>query len=227
VSSVTREGQAVAFTLETIKGLSQVRFDSPSGSYTVQYAAQDTPPTIGPINVTAGEFAAILTWNTDRATSFKVEYGTTADLLNANVASQIFATQHSAALQGLSPATTYYFRVSVTDVFGNVTTFPLMSSAPSSFTTQAVSTFSCPCSIWSEDQLPTLESTADSNAVELGMKFKSTTNGYVTGVRFYKGPLNTGVHTGHLWTSTGTLLGTVTFADGSETGWQEARFSEP
>ena len=33
------------------------------------------------------------------------------------------------------------------------------------------------------------------------MKFRSDTDGYITGVRFYKGTQNTGTHVGHLWTS--------------------------
>jgi hypothetical protein len=43
-------------------------------------------------------------------------------------------------------------------------------------------------------------------SVEVGMKFSSSTNGEITGIRFYKGPTNTGTHVGDLWSSTGTLL---------------------
>ena len=53
--------------------------------------------------------------------------------------------------------------------------------------------------------------TPDTAAVELGVKFRSDVDGYVTGVRFYKGTGNTGTHVGHLWSATGTNLGTVTF----------------
>ena len=41
------------------------------------------------------------------------------------------------------------------------------------------------------------------NAVELGVKFRTTTDGFITGIRFYKGPANTGVHTARLWTCHG------------------------
>ena len=67
----------------------------------------------------------------------------------------------------------------------------------------------------------------DSNAVELGMKFRSEAAGLVTGVRFYKGAANTGTHTGHLWTSAGTLLGSVTFTNETTSGWQQANFATP
>jgi hypothetical protein len=44
------------------------------------------------------------------------------------------------------------------------------------------------------------------NAVDLGAKFQSLTNGTISGTRFYKGPQNTGNHIGDLWTISGTLL---------------------
>jgi hypothetical protein len=47
------------------------------------------------------------------------------------------------------------------------------------------------------------------------------------GLRFFKGSGNTGTHIGHLWSSSGTLLATVTFTGETATGWQTARFSNP
>jgi uncharacterized protein (TIGR03437 family) len=67
----------------------------------------------------------------------------------------------------------------------------------------------------------------DTTAVELGMMFKSNVAGYVLGVRFYKGPQDTGTHLGHLWTSGGTLLASVTFTGETISGWQQALFSSP
>ena len=52
-------------------------------------------------------------------------------------------------------------------------------------------------------------------------------NGWITGIRFYKGSGNTGTHVGSLWTANGTLLGQVTFTNESATGWQQANFSSP
>jgi len=63
--------------------------------------------------------------------------------------------------------------------------------------------------------------------VELGVKFTSSVNGHVTGVRFFKGLTNTGTHVGNLWSSTGALLATVTFTGESGYGWQQANFSSP
>jgi hypothetical protein len=85
----------------------------------------------------------------------------------------------------------------------------------------------CPCTVFSPDSAPATVSTADENAVELGMKFRSDAAGTVTGVRFYKGDSNTGTHTGRLWSSTGALLATVTFTGETASGWQQALFSSP
>ncbi|SFA77581.1 protein of unknown function [Rhizobium sp. NFR07] len=75
--------------------------------------------------------------------------------------------------------------------------------------------------------VPPASNEDDSRSVELGMKFVASTRGEVTGVRFYKGIQDTGVHTGSLWTSTGTLLATVTFSGETVSGWQQATFSQP
>ena len=42
------------------------------------------------------------------------------------------------------------------------------------------------------------------------MKFKATTAGTINGIRFYKGPQNTGTHIGSLWTIDGQLLASAT-----------------
>jgi hypothetical protein len=67
----------------------------------------------------------------------------------------------------------------------------------------------------------------DSNPVEVGVRFQSERSGYITGVRFYKGDGNTGVHVGNLWTNTGTLLATATFFGESASGWQQVNFTFP
>jgi N,N-dimethylformamidase beta subunit-like, C-terminal/Domain of unknown function (DUF4082)/Bacterial Ig-like domain/Bacterial Ig domain len=86
----------------------------------------------------------------------------------------------------------------------------------------------CPCSVWASSATPANPLENDSGAVELGLKFRSDNNGSITGVRFYKGgAANGGTHVGHLWTSSGTLLGTVTFANETTTGWQQALFQTP
>ena len=118
----------------------------------------------------------------------------------------------------LALSTTYTVTVTATDLSGNV-----MTPATWSFTTSASNNYS----VFNGTGTPTVTADADSSAVELGMKFQSNVAGWVTGVTFYKGSTNTGTHVGHLWSSTGTLLATVTFTNESASGWQTAMFSNP
>jgi hypothetical protein len=85
----------------------------------------------------------------------------------------------------------------------------------------------CPCSVFSASQTPTVVSDSDNVPVELGMKFRADQDGFVSGVRFYKGSANSGTHTGSLWNTAGTRLATVTFAGESASGWQQASFAAP
>ncbi|RFB81096.1 DUF4082 domain-containing protein [Methylovirgula sp. 4M-Z18] len=81
--------------------------------------------------------------------------------------------------------------------------------------------------IFSPSDTPAVVTNSDPNAVELGVKFVSSASGYITGIRFYKGPQNTGTHTGDLWSSTGTLLASATFTNESASGWQQVNFTTP
>jgi Domain of unknown function (DUF4082) len=56
-------------------------------------------------------------------------------------------------------------------------------------------------------------------------KFQPVASGTVTGVRFYKSAANTGTHAGSLWSSSGKLLGRVTFSGETASGWQQMSFS--
>jgi hypothetical protein len=79
--------------------------------------------------------------------------------------------------------------------------------------------------LFASNSVPTVIAENDRSAVELGVKFQVNTNGKVTGVRFYKGPQNTGTHVGNLWSSAGALLASVTFTGETASGWQQALFT--
>ena len=82
-------------------------------------------------------------------------------------------------------------------------------------------------SLFSPTDTPATVTENDSNSVELGVKFVASAGGTITGIRFYKGPQNTGPHSGSLWTSTGALLATATFSNESASGWQTVTFANP
>ncbi|RKQ85071.1 uncharacterized protein DUF4082, partial [Solirubrobacter pauli] len=75
--------------------------------------------------------------------------------------------------------------------------------------------------------VPSVPQATDPDSIEVGVRFKSSQAGYITGLRFYKGAKNTGTHTGALWSSTGTKLATLTFTGETASGWQQASFSSP
>jgi hypothetical protein len=74
---------------------------------------------------------------------------------------------------------------------------------------------------------PKLVDSGDPNSVELGVKFRADSNGYVTGLRFYKASTNVGTHVGHIWSRAGVLLGSATFTNETGSGWQQVNFSTP
>jgi methionine-rich copper-binding protein CopC len=85
----------------------------------------------------------------------------------------------------------------------------------------------CPCSVWDDTAVPGVVTAEDPGAIELGMRFRAASDGTVTGARFYKGPRNTGTHTGTLWSADGSKLATATFSEETSSGWQQVAFSQP
>ncbi len=67
----------------------------------------------------------------------------------------------------------------------------------------------------------------DGSGIEVGMKFRSTIDGFVTGVRFWKNAGDFGTYTGHLWSGAGSLLAEGYFADDTSSGWKSAVFASP
>ena len=123
----------------------------------------------------------------------------------------------------LATSTTYTATVSgAKDLAGNAMSAPVTWS----FTT-AASVANGPYSVWTDPTVPGTAAANDSNAVELGMKFRTDVGGTVTAIRFYKGSTNTGTHVGHLWAADGTLLATATFANETASGWQSVTLSQP
>jgi RHS repeat-associated protein len=133
--------------------------------------------------------------------------------------------------QPLQPGQTYTVTLKggsaaphITDSVGT----PLASDYTWSFTTAPAAPPNGIYSIWSPAATPGTPLGSDGQAVELGLKFRSDISGFIAGVRFYKGgAANGGTHVGHLWASDGTLLSSVTFANETASGWQQALFQNP
>jgi Domain of unknown function (DUF4082)/Bacterial Ig-like domain/Bacterial Ig domain len=119
----------------------------------------------------------------------------------------------------LAGNTSFTATVRAADIIGN----PMPAAQTWSFTTGPAG--SCPCTLFRGVDAP--DATASDSPVELGMRWRPSTDGWVTGVRFYKALGDPGTHTGSLWTGTGQLLGTGTFTGESGSGWQTLTLATP
>src|SRR4029077_10468146 len=198
-----------------------------------------TPPTVANVTPAAGATNVATSANVTATFSEPLNAATLngstialRDATNALVDSTVNYTAGSTTVTlvptgPLQINTTYTLPLSpgssgITDVAGNA----LVASFSSSFTT-AASSSTCPCSVWPAAATPAVAAANDPSPIEIGMRFRADTAGTITGVRFYKGATNTGTHTGSLWTNTGQLLATATFAGESGSGWQQVTFSTP
>lgn len=119
----------------------------------------------------------------------------------------------------------YTVTVTGTDALGN----PVTSGGSWSFTSAKPDAVvgTCPCSLFHDSTVPSIIDTGEKQPVSVGVRFAPTQDGTITGMQFYKGPGNTGTHTGTLWSDSGTVLATGTFAGESTAGWQTLTFTQP
>ena len=77
-------------------------------------------------------------------------------------------------------------------------------------------------------QTPSIASYSDGGAsYELGMKFQSAKSGQITAIRYWKATNESGTHVGKIWSSTGSLLASVTFSGETASGWQQQALGTP
>lgn len=239
VASITRNGAPIAFSPQVVKGAEQAFFEAQSGNYVVTYQADTTPPSVVGTDPVAGSvdvsrFAAVsaeLSESVDPTTvsAATVEMRDAGGVLVATDVSYAvnlrrIELEPSDLLLGQS--TTYTVTVKggstgVRDLFGNA----LPSDFAWSFTTNAGP--DCPCNGFAASETPLNPAENDSASTELGVKFTVDLDGYISGIRFYKGSGNSGPHTGSLWSEGGELLATALFTNETSSGWQQVDFDEP
>ncbi len=127
---------------------------------------------------------------------------------------EVEGKETSLLLDELEGGATYTFKVSATNSVG---TGPASAKSPAVTPRTTIFDF----------VTPEISDLGESLPLELGVQFRSSVAGEVTGIRFFKTAANTGTHTGSLWNASGERLAQVTFSGESATGWQSALFSEP
>jgi hypothetical protein len=92
-----------------------------------------TNPVLSNISLTTGATSATVTWNTDIASTSRVDFGTTTGY-GSNSTGSDAVTNHSLSMSGLSASTTYHYKLTNVSESGGTT-----STADYSFTTSAAS----------------------------------------------------------------------------------------
>jgi Domain of unknown function (DUF4082)/Bacterial Ig-like domain/Bacterial Ig domain len=239
LTAVSRAGSPVSFNVQTIKGIDYAFFSGIGGTYAATYGTDATAPTVTATSPAAGAtgvpvaatitatFSEAMNAATINANTFELRNAANVLVAGAVTWDAVSRTARFSPSSSLTGSGTYTASIKggpgsprAEDLAGNAA-----NSVTWSFTTDAGP--SCPCSGWGNTTTPGNPSVNDPSAIELGVKFRTDLNGFITGVRFYKGVNNTGTHTGSLWTSTGQLLANATFTGETATGWQQVTFATP
>jgi hypothetical protein len=209
-----------------------VVFEDNLGSDTTAPTVTSVSPTNGEAGVSMGKqvtatFSEAMSSASISGSTVELR-ASSGDLVAATVSyNSVTMTEVLVPTSPLMNLATYTARVKggssgVKDIAGNA----LAADYTWSFTTAAAGNPES-LSIWGDSVVPSVSAADDTSAVELGVKFRSYSDGYIKGIRFYKASTNTGTHVGSLWTSGGTRLATATFANETDSGWQYQSLASP
>ncbi len=170
-------------------------------------------------------FSEALNASTVSGTTFQLR-DAASNLVNGTVSSSSNQITLVPAVP-LAASTTYTATITggasgVKDLAGNV----LASNYTWTFTTVA-NTGGTTYTVFQSSSTPAVPLANDGTGIELGMRFRSTQDGFINGIRYYKGSGASGTHIGSLWTNTGTRLAQATFVNETSSGWQQVLFSTP
>ena len=230
IVSVNKDGRAVTFTTETMKGISYAVIPVTSGTYSVVYGQDTTPPTVTAVapadsatKVGVGmspklTFSEPLMSSTVNAANIQLLAGSTivAATVSYNAADNSVTIDPTASLVA-NTAYTVLVSTALTDATG----VTLASPYSSGFMTGEAG-----FSLWAP--AAQVVSADTGSALEVGLRFTSSQNGTITKLQFYKSASDTSTsHTMTLWNANGVSLGTATTGVETTSGWQTATFSVP
>ena len=212
VSGVNVDGSSASFSVTTLQGVLYASVVVGSGSHTIQASYA----TAGTISGSISPAAAA------SQTKITVQKGSISLTLNPAANGSYVTGALPAGTYTVTPSSSSYtfsptsrsVTLSSSNVTGvNFTYTNAAAAGETIFTTQT----------------PVLTSASDGANVnyELGTVFTSDVAGQITSIRFWKATGETGTHTGHIWSSTGTQLASVTFTGETASGWQQMSLATP
>ncbi|MER2998426.1 Ig-like domain-containing protein [Pontibacter populi] len=224
--SLTVNGSNVSFRNETIKGIEYAVFRTTPGTYVATYDAAAEPNKAPLVSITSPQ-------NNDKIQA-PGNITIVADASDADgTVSQVEFFQGSKSIGvDTDESDGWSFAWNNVDAASYSLTAKATDNSGSTSTSEVVTitvTATCPCTVFSASAAPASAENffKNGNPIQLGMRFRASEDGMVTGVRFYKHADNTGTNTGLLYSNTGEELARVTFANVTATGWQQANFTTP
>lgn len=190
--------------------------DSSLGAFTISGITGGSDSTAD--GVLSGTDRATVNWATSTgATSYKVKIfgddGTTEICAEETTASLTY----DFSLCGLTPST--YYRAEVIAVNGGTELAATNSTFRFWVTPGNTNVLG--------NAVPAVPSTVDGSGVEVGVKFQSSCDGKVIGVRFYRATAQGAPYYATLWSSGGTNLSFGSTLDAALPGWNQVIFSSP
>ena len=187
---------------------------SPSNAVTTATVTPPSPPT--EVSASPGTSQALVSWTPSSNGGSPITGYTITPYIGATPQApvQTGPSSSSATIGGLTNGNSYTFTVTATNTIGTS-----QASNESNTVTPEDTIF--------DFATPTTVDSGDTSSTEVGVNFTSDVNGWVTGIRFYKAPANTGTHIGSLWSASGALLTQATFTNETTSGWQQVNFSTP
>uniref|UniRef100_UPI003C752EE2 Ig-like domain-containing protein n=1 Tax=Salinimicrobium sp. GXAS 041 TaxID=3400806 RepID=UPI003C752EE2 len=189
VVGLTKEGIAVNYRTEKIKGVEYIFFSATTGDFLATYGVNEVPAVSITSPMESAEF------NTSESVIIKASAVDSDGSISKveffqgyTKLGEVSEAPYSFTWENI-PTGTFSLTAKATDDKGAVAI-----SAPVMIEASQV----CPCNVFSPEERPSGILWSGS-PLQLGMKFRSSENGFITGVRFYKQPGNTGVHTGQLY----------------------------
>jgi hypothetical protein len=133
LAALARNGAPVAFSTETIKGVSYAFFDGAPGTYRAIYDSVGATPLINSLaSAPTAEGYTAVTWSTSQECDTRLDFGTGPGALDQHVTLAGFALDHHVTLTRLVPGVTYYYRARGLNVAGASVLMPPPDQPPDS-----------------------------------------------------------------------------------------------